>query len=295
MPRRRMIDWRFWSDKKFFLRILRGCELVCHFKTRSFLFRFARDVRLFFIGLWNFADDEGRFINDLVQLKGEIVPFDEDFGLKKIKKVLQVLQKAKRIFIYEVDDVEYGHIVNFKKHQTINRPTPSTLPPPPEDKFNEWLTEDVVSDSGVTPSQVKLSEVKLSKVNKESLAPSAVFSDQQTVEKFISKKTTFGSGGKQRNLEFRDEVKKVCLAYIARLQEWGEETEDENKAVNKIFGLMMSLICYGVPKKPKKIKNFQGHFTEPQKAIQLINRMSKPKNPVAELVDAFKKQPQYLK
>lgn len=167
-----MIDPNFWGDKQFFLRILKACEVICQFKTRDPLFRFARDVRLFYVGLWNFADDEGRFIYDLVKLKGEILPFDEDFTLKKIQRVMEVLEKAKRIFIYEIEGIRYGWIVNFKKHQTINRPTPSILPPPPEDKFSEWLSEDSLSDSGVTHAQVKLSEVKLSEVKKES-PPSA--------------------------------------------------------------------------------------------------------------------------
>jgi len=167
-----MIDPNFWGDKEFFLKILKACKVICGFKTRVLLFRFVRDVRFFYIGLWNFADDEGRFIYDLVKLKGEIVPFDEDFTLKKIQRVMEVLEKAKRIFIYEVEGIRYGWIVNFKKHQTINRPTPSILPPPPEDKFSEWLTEDSLSDSGVTHAQVKLSKVKLSKVKKES-PPSA--------------------------------------------------------------------------------------------------------------------------
>ncbi len=267
MPRRRMIDPEFWSD-----------ELIGNFK---------RDVRLFYIGLWNFSDDEGRFRAKTGLLKGQIFPYDADIKQKHIENFLKVLENSNRIVLYSHNGQSFGCVCKFKEHQTISHPTPSKIPPPPE----QGIPEKFRNDSGATPSQVKLSKVKK---DKNLLAPSAGFSDQQTVEKFIGKETTFGSGGKEKNLAFRDEVKKVCLAYIARLQEWGEEIDDENKAVNKVFGLMMSLICYGVPKKPKKIKNFHGHFTEPQKAIQLINRMSKPRDPVAELVHAFQHQPGYL-
>lgn len=116
---------------------------------------------------------------------------------------------------------------------------------------------------------------------------------KEKVEKFISGKTGFGSGGKRTDNEFREEVKKVCLVFIDRLKEWGDPVEDEKEALNKIFGLMLSLICYGVAQKPKA-QNFKGSYTPPEKAIKLIKRMSKPKNPIAELVDAFRHQPKYL-
>lgn len=299
MPRRRVIDPGFWSDKKFFLIILRACEKSYPHRSRKSLLRLARDVRLFFIGLWNFCDDEGRFLNDLIKMKGEILPFDADVNQNQIKNFIEILETAKRVYIYESEGVSYGIVVKFLKHQTINRPTPSKLPPPDQAKFSEWLTEDSLSDSGVTPSQVKLREVKLNKRIPEppSAGPSSnVDKSKKTVEDFLSGKTGFGKGGKERDREFRDEVKRVCLAFIGRLRGWGEEIDDEKLALNKIFGLMLNLIRYGIPKIPKGTLNLKGHYTPPEKAIELINSLSqtRPADAVAELVDAFKRQPHYL-
>lgn len=248
-----MIDPNFWGDKEFFLRILKACEVICGFKTSPYLFGFARDVRLFFIGLWNFSDDEGRFINDLVQLKGQIVPFDEDFTLKKIKIVLKVLQKAKRIFIYEIDGISYGWIVNFKKHQTINRPTPSVLPAPPEDKFSEWLSEDSVSDSmrthGVTHAQVKLSKVKLSKVNKES-PPSA---DPKKADPSETPK------------EKQDRRIKIIIAFIKK--NWNED----------ITPPKIQVLVYGLKREKRKVgfKTYEALWE-----FLKSNKNTKPKGPL---------------
>lgn len=136
-------------------------------------------------------------------------------------------------------------------------------------------------------------EVRM-KENKESQPPSAGPSED-TVENFLQGKTGFGKGGNKRNREYRDQIEKVSKRFVERLKEWGDPIEDEKEAVNKVFGLMMNLVRYGVAKKPKGIANFKGHWTDPEKAIELINQMSKPNNPVAELIDAFRKQPQYLR
>lgn len=255
-------------------------------------------------GLFGFifqeTDDYGRLDTDPLLIKAQRFPLITWITSEMVEHCIQEYQRVGMLFLWQEIDHRYGYFVGFegKSGRYLSKRRSSQIPKPPPKELAKFLKDNnhFQTVPTVPNCSYKLSQVKLSQVKKDKnlLTPSAGFSDQQTVEKFISKETTFGSGGKQKDLEFRNEVKKVCLVYVARLQEWGEEIDDENKAVNKVFGLMMSLICYGVPKKPKKIRNFHGHFTEPQKAIQLINRMSKPKNPVAELVDAFKKQPQYL-
>jgi len=158
MARRRMIDPNFWADKEFFNEIVDAVKKVTKWVTPKRVFQEARNVRLFFIGLWNFSDDEGCFLNDFVKLKGEVVPFDDDFTLKRVQRCLAILQMAQKIGIYMVNGISYGVVRNFKKHQTINRPSPSKLPPPPIKLF----TEDSVRTHGATHAQVKLSKVKQS-------------------------------------------------------------------------------------------------------------------------------------
>ena len=57
MARKRMIDPEFWSDEEI--------------ATLSF------PARLFYIGLWNFADDEGKGKGHSKLLKAQIFPYDE--------------------------------------------------------------------------------------------------------------------------------------------------------------------------------------------------------------------------
>lgn len=73
-------------------------------------------TRLFFIGLWCYADCEGRLEEDQERLKLLIVPYD------KIK-ILDLLNDLQPDFIlrYQVAEKTYIFIKNFKKHQ---RPHP---------------------------------------------------------------------------------------------------------------------------------------------------------------------------
>lgn len=113
MARKRMIDPEFWSD-----------EEIGSWSYQS---------RLFYIGLWNFADDEGRFKahNDL--LRSQIFPYDKKINIDKLKNEL-----GNKIHWYEINGAKYGYIRNFAKHQRIDRPTESKLPPPTI--FDEYST-----------------------------------------------------------------------------------------------------------------------------------------------------------
>jgi len=78
-----------------------------------------------FIGLWCYADREGRFEWKPRQLKSDILPYwDGDFGA-----VLDELASRSFIVRYIVDGRDYGYIRTFGKHQVINnKEQPSTLP-----------------------------------------------------------------------------------------------------------------------------------------------------------------------
>lgn len=128
--------------------------------------------RLLFMGLISNADDEGRLRGNPALLKSTIFPYDEDLTAADLDDQLDALAERRLIQRYTVDAQAYIHAVNFKKHQTINRPSPSKLPPPPEDSGTATvpLSEDSVSEhEQVTPKlrEVKLSEVKLSKENED--------------------------------------------------------------------------------------------------------------------------------
>ena len=92
-----------------------------------------RDVRFTFKGLWEvMADDAGRFRADPRLVKAQVWPLDKDITFRKVEKFLKVLADRRRVVLYEVDAVPYGLIVNWLRHQRIDHPTPSIIPPPPD-------------------------------------------------------------------------------------------------------------------------------------------------------------------
>lgn len=132
MARKRMIDPEFWSDEEI----------------GSWSFQ----ARLFYIGLWNFADDEGRFKAAPKLLKAQIFPYDDKIAVNKLKKEVE-----NKIQWYVVDSLQYGFIRNFLKHQRIDRPTSSKLPEPP--------TFDELPTSHQEHLDPNIREVNISKVN----------------------------------------------------------------------------------------------------------------------------------
>jgi len=132
--RRRVIDPGFWTDSKI-------TEL-------SF------DARLLYIGLWQYADDEGLFIEGLKSIKMVLFP-DQQFPLEK---TYGELATAGFFRFGTMDGAKVVEIRRFKDHQTINRPTPSKL------REIVQFNDDSVSahdDSLKTHSQVKLSKDKV--------------------------------------------------------------------------------------------------------------------------------------
>lgn len=81
------------------------------------------EARLLAIGLLNWSDDEGYFQYNEHVIKGQLFPFDVSLN---IHGVLNELSCVNYIVIYDgTDGKKYGHVVNFLKHQKINRPNPS--------------------------------------------------------------------------------------------------------------------------------------------------------------------------
>jgi len=109
MARKRMIDPEFWSDEKIALLPI--------------------SARLLFIGLWNFSDDEGIFKARNEFIKNNIFPYD-DMPITDIKKDVDALAVANLVFLYAVHSEQFGIVLNFKKHQVINKPLPSKHPKP---------------------------------------------------------------------------------------------------------------------------------------------------------------------
>lgn len=138
MPRKRMIDSAYWSDEEVGM--------------------WSSDAKLFYIGLWNFADDEGRFRAVPKLLKAQIFPYS-DIDME------QVIDETKsKIQYYEDRGQKYGWVKNFKKHQYLSKKIPSRLPAPPSveegNKRIEKREAEPVPDSPITTSGKRLSPAK---------------------------------------------------------------------------------------------------------------------------------------
>lgn len=84
-------------------------------------------LRLAFAGLWTVADREGRFRWKPKEIKLDCLPHDDlDFS-----RVLDALAKHGFVERYCANNVNYGWIPSFSRHQVINnRERPSELPDP---------------------------------------------------------------------------------------------------------------------------------------------------------------------
>jgi len=94
----------------------------------------SHQTRLFYIGLWNFADRDGRLEDRPKWLKVEIFPYEK----ADIEKMLQELSKPKpnsyRPFIqrYEINNKKYIQILSWSEHQNPHhQEQDSKIPPAP--------------------------------------------------------------------------------------------------------------------------------------------------------------------
>ena len=110
MARIRSIKPEFWRDYK-----------MAHELTL--------EQRLFYIGLWTEADDEGRFLAHPRRLLGAIFPYDRQLDETFVTKALESLRRTSRVLLYEVDGEPYGQLTKFSTHQRISHPAASYIPP----------------------------------------------------------------------------------------------------------------------------------------------------------------------
>lgn len=96
------------------------------FWSHPILSRLPDSARLLAIGLLNLSDDEGYFICDPILVRNALRAFDEDST--RTREALDSLSKVGYILVSEPSEVgPIGFVVNFLKHQRIDRPTPSKL------------------------------------------------------------------------------------------------------------------------------------------------------------------------
>lgn len=91
-----------------------------------------RDARLLFIATFNMADDEGILRWTPAYIKAQAFMYDDDLTIKDVDQLMRCLTDAGMVFPYigGAARQQMAVVVNFRKHQRINRPQKSKLPPP---------------------------------------------------------------------------------------------------------------------------------------------------------------------
>jgi hypothetical protein len=103
------------------------------------LVRQPRDCRLLYIAMWNEADDFGRLRGRPDYLHGVLFPCDPGDWFDKM---LEILEKTRRIARYVVDDETYYVILKWSEHQKINHRSLPKLPSPPDSLITQGAVPD---------------------------------------------------------------------------------------------------------------------------------------------------------
>jgi hypothetical protein len=129
----------------------------------------SRDVRLHFVGLWTYADDHGRGVDDPRLIKAALWPLDDDVTTAEVEAWQEELRQAGRLIRYEADGRRYFEITNWYSHQKPNRPQDSAYPASDDDVCT--VTEPAMNVHG-TRSERALPEGRGEERSKEgSVAP----------------------------------------------------------------------------------------------------------------------------
>ena len=86
--------------------------------------RLPYDTRILALGLLNLADDEGYFSADTDYIRGAVL-FREDSS--NVRRMLDELSRSGWITLCGSPERPIGRVVNFRKHQRVDRPQPSRL------------------------------------------------------------------------------------------------------------------------------------------------------------------------
>ena len=101
MARIRSIKPEFWDDEH-----IASLPMPC---------------RLFYIGCWTFADDQGVFNANPSFLKSRIFPYDDDLKVSEVKSWLKKLEENRMIIPFSHDRDSYYIVRSFSEHQVIDK------------------------------------------------------------------------------------------------------------------------------------------------------------------------------
>ena len=98
-------------------------------------------VRLFFIGAFSNADDDGRLLGDPAYLRSEIFPYDA-LSLEEVEEIRDTaLNSCPNLILYESLGKSVLAFTKWKDWQKPKYPKPSKLPAPPRKRKDAGLSQ----------------------------------------------------------------------------------------------------------------------------------------------------------
>lgn len=94
--------------------------------------------RMFFIGLFQMAEDSGCLINDCMLMKMALFPMDDAITIDQITAYRDKLLLIKKLVAYQANGKNCLFIRNFHKHQTLKNCPPPSVPLPPWVEFEPY-------------------------------------------------------------------------------------------------------------------------------------------------------------
>lgn len=129
MARIRTIKPEFWEDEK--------------------IGALSHGARLLFLCCLNLSDDEGLLRWNAFYLASNAFTYDE-IKIETIEKWMKELVDNELIYVYQAGKVkqQIGYIINFHKHQRIDKPQPGKFPPP---NYRDSRVKDMIykRDKGI--------------------------------------------------------------------------------------------------------------------------------------------------
>lgn len=149
------------------------------------------DLRLLFIGLWSYVDDNGVGIDDYRQIAADLFALEEDqTAIRRfVRDGVATLSRGPLVTCYMIENKSYLFITAWDEHQKVDRPNKARHPRPPETpgpttSKNGREADQVAKSSRQSregpPSVVrKLEEVKTLKPSEANASAADATQDQQ--------------------------------------------------------------------------------------------------------------------
>ena len=174
-------------------------------------------ARLFYIALWNWADDFGKGTASPKQLIGFAFPNDHDVTVSDYPSLASELHSAFEVVFYEVDGRPYYFIPKFAKHQRTEKKAASRIPDPPED--------EPAGQSHIDGPSVD-SDGSSDATEGQSVAGTGEQGNRGTGELFLSEVADAPSDDGESDdvpavIEGRDDVERICRRLADRMVENG--------------------------------------------------------------------------